>query len=210
MFYLVKTPWLVKKIYPEYLWNIKTAEKVLYLTFDDGPHPEATTFVLSELKKYNAHATFFCIGKNVAKHFDLHKQLINEGHQAANHTYHHLNGWKTKDNIYINDVKNASQIIDSNLFRPPYGKITRFQAKALIEGDMRLQTVMWDVLSGDFDNTLSNKKCYENVTKNAECGSIIVFHDSPKALPRLQYALPKVLEYFARENYSFQTIPEAL
>src|SRR5450432_3853369 len=105
MFYFVKTPSLLKKIYPDCVWNIKTDEKILYLTFDDGPHPQATPFVLNELKKYNAKATFFCIGKNVKDHFDIYKQLIGDGHKPGNHTYNHLNGWKTKDKIYLNDIR---------------------------------------------------------------------------------------------------------
>ena len=131
MFYLVKTPWLVKKLYPECVWDIKVTEKILFLTFDDGPHPEATPFVLEQLKKYNAKATFFCIGKNVKENFEVYKQLIAEGHKPANHTYNHFNGWKTKDKEYLDDILKAANIIDSNLFRPPYGKITKFQIKVL-------------------------------------------------------------------------------
>ena len=133
MFYFIKTPLLLKKLYPECVWNIETKENEIYLTFDDGPHPEATLFVLDELKKYNAKATFFCIGKNVKEHFDIYKQMISEGHKPGNHTFNHLNGWKTADKKYLDDIKQAADIIDSQFFRPPYGRATKFQIKALRE-----------------------------------------------------------------------------
>jgi len=123
----------MKRIYPSYVWDIKTDEKILYLTFDDGPHPQITNFVLDELKKFNARATFFCIGKNVAAFPDVYDRILAEGHSVGNHTYNHLNGWKTKNEIYLDDVNEAGKLIHSNLFRPPYGKITSLQAKRLSE-----------------------------------------------------------------------------
>lgn len=117
MFYLKKTPGLFQKIFPGRIWKIDTNEKILYFTFDDGPHPEATTFVLNELKKYNAKATFFCIGRNVKENFDVYQKIIEEGHKVGNHTYSHLNGWKTDDKIYLEDIIKAAKIIDSNLDR---------------------------------------------------------------------------------------------
>ena len=206
MFYFVKTPWLLKKIYPECTWDIETEEKTLYLTFDDGPHPEATPYVLEELKKYNARATFFCIGKNVKQYFEVYKQTISGGHQPGNHTYHHLNGWKSKDKDYLEDIAEAAKIIDSNLFRPPYGKITKFQSKALGGERFNLKTIMWDVLSGDFDISIKPENCYLNVINNAKPGSVIVFHDSLKALPAVKYTLPKVLEYFSERGFRFEVI----
>ena len=119
MLYLKKTPWIFKKLFPERVWKIKTVEKNLYFTFDDGPHPEATLFVLDELKKFDAKATFFCIGKNVKENFPVYKRIIEEGHKTGNHTFHHLNGWKTDDKKYIEDISEAAKVIDSNLFRPP-------------------------------------------------------------------------------------------
>ena len=207
MFYLTKAPWLLKKYYSECTWNIKTDEKILYLTFDDGPDPEATEFVLSELKKYNARATFFCIGKNVEDHFEMYKQLLMEGHKPGNHTYDHLNGWKTTDTKYLQNIEKAAKIIDTNLFRPPYGKISKFQLTALKGEKLKLRTIMWDVLSGDFDTTIKSENCYLNVIKNAKEGSIVVFHDSQKAFPHLKYALPRVLEYFSEKGFSFKSIP---
>lgn len=207
MFYFIKTPLLLKKLYPECVWNIETKENEIYLTFDDGPHPEATLFVLDELKKYNAKATFFCIGKNVKEHFDIYKQMISEGHKPGNHTFNHLNGWKTADKKYFDDIKQAADIIDSQFFRPPYGRATKFQMKALREDRFQLQTIMWDVLSGDFDEKITPENCYLNVVKHTKPGSIVVFHDSLKALPRLQYTLPLVLRFFSEKGFVFKALP---
>ncbi len=206
MFYLVKTPWLLKKIYPECIWNIKTAEKTIYLTFDDGPHPVATPFVLEELKKYNAKATFFCIGKNVEDHFDIYKKIIDEGHAVGNHTYNHLNGWKTDDKEYLDNIFKAKKIIDSNLFRPPYGRITNFQVSQLKAEKYNMRTIMWNLLSGDFDPALSEDNCFLNVARHAKPGSIIVFHDSEKCFEKIKTVLPRVLEYFSGKGYAFKKI----
>jgi peptidoglycan/xylan/chitin deacetylase (PgdA/CDA1 family) len=206
MFYLVKTPWWVGKwIYPAYAWRMPAGQKKIYLSFDDGPHPEATSFVLDTLKKYQAKASFFCIGKNVAAHPELYKRILLEGHAVGNHTQNHYNGWKTADADYLANIKEASQYIDSKLFRPPYGRITRFQAKQVQER-FGLRIVMWSVLSGDFDVQLDPQQCLTNVQKNAGDGSIIVFHDSEKAMPRMTCALPGVLEYFGARGFSFDKI----
>jgi peptidoglycan/xylan/chitin deacetylase (PgdA/CDA1 family) len=206
--YLVKTPWLIKKLFPRYLWNMNNNEKVLYLTFDDGPHPTVTPFVLRQLKLYQALATFFCVGKNVAAFPALYQQLLDEGHRVGNHTQHHLNGWTTPDDLYLKDIAEASGYIDSNLFRPCYGRITSFQAKqlkAVMKGKDPV-VVMWDVLSGDFDTSLTPQQCLSNVVFSAGPGSIIVFHDSEKAFPRLEYALPRVLHYFTEKGYTFRSL----
>lgn len=210
MFYLVKSPWLLKKYYSECTWNIKTDEKIIFLTFDDGPHPEATPFVLDELKKYQAKATFFCIGKNVKANFDLYKRILMEGHRVGNHTYDHLNGWKTPDKQYLDNIIEAAKIIDSNLFRPPYGKISKFQLSATRGERLQMKTIMWDVLSGDFDTSVKPENCYLNVIKNSKEGSIVVFHDSLKALPALQYALPRVLEFFSEKGFHFKVISQGI
>lgn len=206
MFYLVKTPALLKKLYPECLWNVKTNENIIYLTFDDGPTPDVTNYVLDELKKYNAKATFFCIGKNVNDHFDIYKRVIAEGHKPGNHTFNHLNGRKTDDRKYLADIKQAANIIDSEYFRPPYGRITKFQLKALQGENFKLKTVMWSVLSGDFDIKISPENCYLNVVRNVKAGSIIVFHDSLKAFPRLQYTLPRFLNLFSEKGFQFKIL----
>ena len=208
MFYFVKTPGWIKRIYYSYVWSIPVHEKIIYLTFDDGPHPQATPFVLKQLKQYNALGTFFCIGKNVVAHPDIYNQIVTAGHAAGNHTYNHLNGWKTKNEIYMRDIALAAQHIHSNLFRPPYGRITSFQAKNLpsvFQGE-RPEVIMWDVLSGDFDMDITNERCLSNVVLNAKPGSIVVFHDSQKAFLKLQYILPRVLEFFAEKGYSFKAI----
>ncbi len=208
MKYLIKTPWLLKKIYPAYLWSFDTKEKKLFLTFDDGPHPIATPFVLDQLKKYNAKATFFCIGKNVVRYSEIYKRILNEGHSVGNHTFNHLNGWKTNDAIYFKDIAEASKHVDSNLFRPPYGRIKSFQAKnlqPLLNGKKPI-VVMWDVLSADFDTSVTPQKCLENVLLRSKSGSIIVFHDSEKAFLRLEYALPLLLKYFSEKGFVFSQI----
>ncbi|HSQ44026.1 MAG TPA: polysaccharide deacetylase family protein [Ginsengibacter sp.] len=206
MFYFVKTPSIIKKLYPECLWSVKTNENVVYLTFDDGPTPQVTPFVLDLLKKYNAKATFFCIGKNVKEYFEIYKQVISDGHKPGNHTFSHLNGWKTDDKKYLEDIEKSANIIDSELFRPPYGRITKFQLKALQGEKFKLKTVMWDVLSGDFDLKISPENCYLNVANNSNPGSIIVFHDSAKAFPRLEYALPKALDFFSAKGFLCKTL----
>lgn len=208
MRYFVKTPWWLKRIYSSYIWSIQTKEKIVWLTFDDGPHPVATPFVLDELKKYQAKATFFCIGKNVVAYPDLYKRILDEGHAVGNHTYNHLNGWKTKDKIYLEDISETSKYIDTTLFRPPYGRITSFQAMN-VQKAMKKEAahiIMWDVISGDFDNSIPAQRCTENVILNAKNGSIIVFHDSEKALPRLKPCLPEVLEFFIKKDFRFERL----
>jgi peptidoglycan-N-acetylglucosamine deacetylase len=205
MFYLIKTPWWLKKLYPSSLtWDIPGNEKVLYLSFDDGPHPTATPFVLDTLKKFNAKATFFCIGKNVVEHKGIYQRIIEEGHKVGNHTFNHLNGWKTKDREYIHNVMQAADYIDSNLFRPPYGRISRFKIELLKNSGYKI--IMWDVLSGDFDIKETKEQCATNVLLQAKPGSIVVFHDSEKAFERMCHALPIVLEKFSADGFTFKPI----
>jgi len=210
MYYFVKTPWFIKNLWRRYIWSIDTKEKILYLSFDDGPHPIATPFVLDQLKKYSATATFFCIGKNVEAHPGLYKRILEEGHAIGNHTHSHLNGWKTNNNLYLSDIAKASATISSALFRPPYGRIRSSQARRLNEAinSDSPKIIMWSVLSGDFDENLSREKCLLNVTGNAKPGSIIVFHDSEKAFSRLAFTLPRVLEMFAKKGYVFNKLEE--
>ena len=208
MFYLVKTPWWLKKCYPGLTWDIRpsTDEKVLYLTFDDGPHPRATPFVLDTLRAYGARATFFCIGKNVQEHPHIYRRILEEGHRVGNHTQHHVNGWKTRDKAYLEDVRQAARYIDSNLFRPPYGRISAFQASLLRKPPFEYKVIMWDVLSADFDRKLGPERCSRNVIRHARSGSIVVWHDSEKAFPRLEAALPVVLGYFQEKGYRFESL----
>jgi peptidoglycan-N-acetylglucosamine deacetylase len=204
--YFVKTPWWIKKLYPNCVWDIKTDEKALYITFDDGPHPTITPFVLQELKKYDAKATFFLIGDNAKKYPEVLQQIIDEGHSIGNHTMQHLNGWKTNDEDYIADIKGAEQYISSNLFRPPYGRITKSQIKQLSIINYQLSIVMWNILAGDWEQSLSPQKCFNQIKNKIYPGAIVVFHDSEKAKERMEYAFPKFLQYAAKKGYTFKSI----
>lgn len=203
--YFNKTPELLKPIYNDLVWDIPTTEREIFITFDDGPVPDATTIALDILLDYEVKATFFCIGDNVRKHPEVFERVIAEGHGIGNHSLNHLNGWKYNDYSYVKNVLECARLVESKLFRPPYGKIKRSQAAALRK---RFSVVMWDVISGDFDHTVSMDKCVRNVTDNAVPGSIVVFHDSRKAMEKMAYALPRVIEYFRDEGYSFGIIPQ--
>jgi peptidoglycan/xylan/chitin deacetylase (PgdA/CDA1 family) len=204
--YLVKTPGWLKKLFPGCVWDMPVKEKTLYLTFDDGPHPTITPFVLQQLKKYNAKATFFCIGENVVKYPDVFKLLIAEGHAAGNHTFHHINGWKTAANDYVDDIKKADEFIHSHLFRPPYGRIKRSQLNRLRQGEIKMNVVMWNILAGDWDATVSPEKCYQRIKNKISAGDIIVLHDSEKAWDRMSYILPRLLLDFTQSGFHFHTI----
>tara|TARA_R100001230_G_C5655115_1_gene159983 strand:- start:155 stop:778 length:624 start_codon:yes stop_codon:yes gene_type:complete len=202
-------PRFIQRLYPERIWAFSREEKSIYLTFDDGPIPEVTPWVLDELKKYNAKATFFCIGENVQKHPEIFQRILSEGHSVGNHTFNHLNGWKTATSEYIENVDKAEaqmgnnskfKIQDSRLFRPPYGKITSKQAKILQRKGFKI--VMWDIISYDYDANTSPEKCLQNVLKNIKPGSVIVFHDSLKAEKNLRYVLPKVLRFIGENGLS--------
>lgn len=206
MFYLAKTPQWIKKLYPQRIWNMPPAKKAIYLTFDDGPHPEITSFVLDELHRYNARATFFCVGKNVVDNPLVFNRILEEGHAVGNHTYDHLDGWKTHNAVYINNILKARRYINSDLFRPPFGRISSAQQKNLLKQHNKVQIIMWSVLSGDFDIDITPVQCSKNVIKNAESGSIVVFHDSEKAQLRLRYALPEVLKYFSGKGFIFEKL----
>jgi len=213
--YLVKTPSLIPILYGKQVWNFSPDNKNIYLTFDDGPTPEITDWVLATLNKYNAEATFFCIGKNIEQNPDIFKNIYQSGHAIGNHTYDHLKGWKTNSQDYLNSILKTDQIIKdligkngTKLFRPPYGKIKRSQTKLLIKNNFKI--IMWSVLSADFDRNIDENKCLINVIKNTNNGSIIVFHDSVKAYDKLQVVLPKILEYFSNKGYSFKKIEESM
>ena len=211
----VTTPKLAKSLFPDLLWDLPSKKKVIYLTFDDGPTPIITNWTLDVLKQYNAKATFFCIGKNIEEHPSIFKRILTEGHSIGNHTHDHVKGWKTKTIDYLTNVDEAQRTIKSkiinqqssitNLFRPPYGQIKPIQAKQLIY--LGYKIIMWKVLSKDWDTSISNKKCLENVINNTVSGDIVVFHDSIKAANNMQYALPKVLEYFNDKGFEFKRIP---
>lgn len=201
--YLVKSPFFLKKYYSNFVWKIPTTEKIIYLTFDDGPTPEITEWTLATLKTFNAKATFFCVGSNVAKHPEIFQKIICDEHAIGNHTHHHLNGWHTDKEAYFRNIKKCEEVVKSNLFRPPYGRIKKSQYE-LIKDDYKV--IMWDVLSGDFDPKTSPEKCLSNVINNTTEGSIVVFHDSLKAADNLKFTLPKVLEYFTEKGYKFEKL----
>ncbi len=202
----VKTHWTIKKLFSNYVWDIPNNENKVYLTFDDGPTPEITQWTLNLLKKYNAKATFFCIGNNIQMYPELLMEVIKEEHSIGNHTYNHLKGWKTNTQEYIENInlfdKEYSKLTNENckLFRPPYGKIKPSQSKILRK--MGYKIIMWDVLSEDFDATITPEQCLENVLKNIIPGSIIVFHDSVKAYSNLQYVLPRTLEFLKQKGFN--------
>lgn len=200
----VKTPAIAKRLFPSYLWDIKTNDSTIYLTFDDGPTPGITNFVIDTLGKYKAKATFFCIGDNVSKHPNLYKKILDNGHAVGNHTHNHLNAFINDVNLYMQNVDKASQYINSNLFRPPYGKLKLAHGKQLKLAGYTI--VMWDVLSFDWDASVSKQTCLNNVISKAKKGSIVVFHDSLKAENNLKYALPKVLAHFTEKGYNFKSI----
>ena len=202
--YLVKMPRWIRFFFPQLIWALPSKKKELFLTFDDGPHPILTPYILKLLKQYNATATFFCIGKNVEQYPHIYQQILAQGHAVGNHTQHHLNGKSSSTNIYVNDVALAEKCIATNLFRPPYGQIKRQQVKSIKK--LNYKIIMWSVLSADFDLKITKEKCFTNVVNNAKAGAIIVFHDSDKAANNMQYALPKVLKYYAEQNFVFSKI----
>jgi len=204
--YLIKTPLLLKVLYPKLLWDAGGNNKSIFVTFDDGPIPIVTPFVLNILKQYNAKATFFCIGDNVRKHPEVFEQVKNEGHAIGNHTFNHLNGWNTDDKTYLDNFLQADELIGSTLFRPPYGRIKRSQVKLLQQAKPGIEIVMWNVLSADFDAAISPENCLDNVVKNVKRGEIVLFHDSLKAKDRMEYALPRALEYWSKEGFEFKAL----
>ncbi|WP_456377131.1 polysaccharide deacetylase family protein [Lutibacter sp.] len=219
--YLVKTPNFIKFLFRNWIWSFSKKEKALYLTFDDGPTPEITEWTLNLLNTYNAKATFFCIGKNVEKHPHIYQKILENSHTIGNHTNNHLNGRKTEILAYIENIKICSKHFKNNLksktknptlstietaklFRPPYGKLKLKQSKMIRRKGFKI--IMWDVLSADFDTSISKEKCLENVIRNTENGSILVFHDSIKASEKLKFVLPKILEYYSEKGFVFKQI----
>lgn len=209
-----KIPQFIKRIFPNYVWDFSSRDKVLYLTFDDGPTPEITQWTLNTLKQYNAKATFFCIGNNVAKHPEIFHAILNEGHSIGNHTQDHVKGWDTTTSKYLENVAEADTIITKelenttiklNLFRPPFGQLKNKQGKAIIQ--LGYKIVMWSVVAFDWEQKVPKEQCLKNVINKASVkNNIIVFHDSVKASRNMMYALPKVLEHFSKKGYTFKAI----
>lgn len=208
-FYWVKTNSVIKRLFCNQVWSIPNDDNKIYLTFDDGPTPEVTEWVLSILKENNIKATFFCIGKNIANNIDIFNQIIAEGHSLGNHTFNHLNGWKTSTKGYIQNIKDCENILldkqnTNKLFRPPYGKITLRQSRLV--RNLGYKIIMWDVLSADFDQTISPEKCLENASKKVTAGSIIVFHDSAKAYENLKHTLPRAIAQYKEKGFVFDVL----
>ena len=196
-------PQLVQLMGKSCTWKVKTNDKKLYFTFDDGPHPEITAWVLDELVKYQAKASFFCVGDNVVKYPGTYKRIIAEGHAVGNHTFHHVNGWKHNNNSYFENIDECAKYIDSTLFRPPYGKLRLSQ---LIHIKKSYQIIMWDKLSRDFDPKLDINESLYAMKKNISRGHIFVFHDSEKAEKNLKILLPQLLMHFSELGYTFDRL----
>jgi peptidoglycan/xylan/chitin deacetylase (PgdA/CDA1 family) len=205
MFYWVKNPKWLGNLYSNILFRKEEEEKIIYLTFDDGPIPKVTPWVLDILAAYKAKATFFCIGDNVRKYTNIYTRLKKEGHSIGNHTHNHLNAWSVNKKDYLENIQKCMEFIDSDFFRPPYGKLTPSLSKS-IRIELGLSIVLWDILSGDFDQQLSPERCWFNMKDKIESGSIIVFHDSLKAWPRLSTVLPKLLIHFTNQGYKFKAL----
>ena len=207
-----RTPFILPLLYPSLLWRMPSDSKQLFLTFDDGPVPGPTEFVLDTLRSYDVKATFFCIGDNIKKHPAVFKEIVEAGHKIGNHTHNHLNGWKTASSSYVDNVEECNKQIAEHLpaptgttsiFRPPYGRITRDQIKSLV----KFRIIMWDVLAIDYNDGLSCPRCLKNTINASRPGSIIVFHDSYKAEKNLTFVLPKYIEHFLTLGFEFKVVP---
>ena len=208
--YLTKTPRVIQKLFPNFHWRVESNREkpTLYLTFDDGPIPQLTPWVLEQLERYDARATFFCVGNNVRRYPDVLRKVIAAGHSVGNHTTHHLDGWKTDNVPYFHDIRHCAVSLKTSLFRPPYGRLKPSQAQFL---QRHYQIVMWDVLSGDFDPELTPDDCFDNVVENASPGSIVVMHDSLKSEEKLRQVLPRLLAHYTERGYAFDRLtPELL
>jgi peptidoglycan/xylan/chitin deacetylase (PgdA/CDA1 family) len=205
-----RTPRLVQQFMPGFVWRKPGPEQVVYLTFDDGPIPEVTDFVLAALASHRARATFFCVGDNIRKHPDIARRVTQGGHRLGNHTYNHLKGWQTSPEAYLQNVALCEDALapfvdagQQKLFRPPHGRMRRDQFRQL---KAQYQVVMWEVLTYDFDARLPATVCLEMAIKHTRPGSIVVFHDSLKAKANLQYVLPRYLAYLDGQGYRFETL----
>ncbi len=203
-----KTPSSLQRVFSSFLWKKPQENPTLYLTFDDGPIPELTPWILEVLNEYKAKATFFCVGDNIQRHSAIFRTLLQEGHSVGNHTYHHLNAWKTDKKNYLQDIQKCQDEIEkrdakTHFFRPPYGKLNFYLRKEI---EKNYQIVLWDVLSYDFDEQVSRENCLKNTLQNCENGSIIVLHDNIKATRNLIYTLPRLLEYFSEKGFVFENL----
>lgn len=200
------SPVLLKKIFPSLTWDVRElrkTRKTVYLTFDDGPMPVITPWVLDLLREQKVRATFFCLGKNIEDQPELFKRIGDEGHSIGNHTFNHLKGWRTPNQNYFEDIERAQHLVHSKYFRPPYGKIKISQITRLRK---HYKIVMWDVLSRDFDQSLTGEDCLQNIVVHSKPGSIVVFHDSYKAEKNLRFVLPRAIEFYKKQGYTFSIL----
>lgn len=204
---IAKIPRILSRTFTSLTWNFPVEDKEVFLTFDDGPTPDITSQVLDLLEKYNAKATFFCLGNNVEAHPDIYDKIIKRGHSVGNHSYSHVKGFRMSGSGYLKNIHKAAEKIDSRLFRPPYGRIRPGQVRK-VKKDFDI--IMWSVLSVDYNQNISGEQVYRNVVENVRPGSIIVFHDSLKASRNLLYALPRVLEYLEENKYRMKSISSSL
>ena len=213
--YWIKTPWFLKKIFRNYTWDKSEGAKKVYLTFDDGPIPEITEWIIDLLKSHEVKATFFCVGDNIQKYPDVFDRLLSDGHCVGNHTFNHDKGWETDNGVYAESINRTQVLIDqiksskgldsrNKIFRPPYGKLVPAQSDEIRSNGYEI--VMWDILSADFDLDVSSKKCLRNVISNTSDGSIVVFHDNVKSFKTIQYVLPRYLKFLKKRGYELATI----
>jgi peptidoglycan/xylan/chitin deacetylase (PgdA/CDA1 family) len=201
---MVRLPSFLRWIYPNAIWNLPSERKVVYLTFDDGPTPVVTEKILTLLEDYQAKATFFCIGKNIEQQPELFKLVKSKGHHIGSHTYSHINGWKSNSTDYLTDYQKGRELASSNLFRPPYGRILLNPLQTIQKQD---KVIMWDILSKDYDASLTPETVLNNVLRNIKPGAIIVFHDSEKAKKNVLAVLPQLLQYLKQQGYTMEAIP---
>jgi peptidoglycan/xylan/chitin deacetylase (PgdA/CDA1 family) len=211
--YFVRTPYIIKKLFPQLIWDLPNAENKVYLTFDDGPHPEITPWILEQLKKYDAKATFFCLGENVKKYPEIIEQILKEGHQIGNHGYAHLNGWETDNDNYLQDYLKCQDLLkqvtnsDNNIFRPAYGKVKKYQILRIKShiSNHKSEIINWSLMAGDFDQNQTSAQCFSNL-KKVKSGDVVVLHDNEKAWKHLEYCLPKFLEFCNGKNFRLNKI----
>ncbi len=204
MFYLIKTPFWLRWLYPSMTWRLPNEERKIYLTFDDGVSTELTPFILEQLAAFQAKATFFLVGDRAKRYPELVQTLVEQGHHIGNHTQHHVNGWKVPTQRYLDDVAACQSHTQTTLFRPPYGRLTRSQ---LLELRDDFKIIGWDVLAGDFDPRASNEECLQRLQRHTQAGSIIVLHDNIKFADKIRYVLPRILEFYAQHNFKLDVIP---
>lgn len=211
--YFVRTPYIIKKLFPQLIWDLPNAENKIYLTFDDGPHPEITPWILEQLKKYDAKATFFCLGENIKKYPEIIQQILKEGHQIGNHGYAHLNGWETDNDNYLQDYLKCQDLLkqvtnsDNKIFRPAYGKVKKYQILRIKSqiSNHKSEIINWSLMAGDFDQNQTSAQCFSNL-KKVKSGDIVVMHDNEKSWKHLEYCLPKFLEFCKEEKYNLYKI----